>query len=441
MRNNATLTDRGIRALKPGRWATDATARGAPCLQGRKLADGSMSWYLRYSDSERRQVRIPLGVDLSLADARRKANTVKHHAESLRQRYPDLSLRNDLRGLLRAEETELAESARKKAEAEAARFEATFGKLLSAYVEDLQRRQKIRWREVETSLERNIRTPWPSLIEKPAADITLQDLLIIIRSIVDSGRLREAAKVRSYLRAAYTAAVQAGQSADATPSLAALHLTTNPARDLATIAGANQIRERALSISELQAYWARISHSPLLQFHLLTGGQRIDQLRRLTVGDRDVDAQTVIFRDPKGRREQARVHAIPLLPQAQDALDAMLGGQLGSFLWTLDAGKHAASYTAARDTLAEVVRAMMDAGETSEPFTLGDLRRTVETRLAGAGVSRDIRAQLQSHGLGGVQQRHYDRHTYLDEKRAALETLKRLLVSEKAQVIPIASFK
>jgi len=28
---------------------------------------------------------------------------------------------------------------------------------------------------------------------------------------------------------------------------------------------------------------------------------------------------------------------------------------------------------------------------------------------------------LQSHGLGGVQSRHYDRHTYMDEKREALQ--------------------
>jgi hypothetical protein len=32
------------------------------------------------------------------------------------------------------------------------------------------------------------------------------------------------------------------------------------------------------------------------------------------------------------------------------------------------------------------------------------------------GVSRDIRAQLLSHGISGVQAQHYDRHDYLKEK-------------------------
>ncbi|WPL23259.1 site-specific integrase [Thiorhodovibrio frisius] len=52
----------------------------------------------------------------------------------------------------------------------------------------------------------------------------------------------------------------------------------------------------------------------------------------------------------------------------------------------------------------------------------GDVRRTVETMLASMGISRETRAQLLSHGLGGVQSVHYDRHTYMEEKRAALLT-------------------
>jgi integrase len=55
-----------------------------------------------------------------------------------------------------------------------------------------------------------------------------------------------------------------------------------------------------------------------------------------------------------------------------------------------------------------------------KPFTARDLRRTCETRLAELGVSKDIRAQLLSHGISGVQAKHYDRWAYLPEKREAL---------------------
>ena len=53
-----------------------------------------------------------------------------------------------------------------------------------------------------------------------------------------------------------------------------------------------------------------------------------------------------------------------------------------------------------------------------------------ETALAAAGVSRDIRGQLQSHGLAGVQAKHYDDHDYLPEKRRALETLLKVLETQ-----------
>ncbi len=68
----------------------------------------------------------------------------------------------------------------------------------------------------------------------------------------------------------------------------------------------------------------------------------------------------------------------------------------------------------------EISAAMVKAKE-GRPFELRDIRRTCETMMAGLGVSRDVRAQLQSHGLSGVQQRHYDKHEYMAEKRAALE--------------------
>jgi hypothetical protein len=41
--------------------------------------------------------------------------------------------------------------------------------------------------------------------------------------------------------------------------------------------------------------------------------------------------------------------------------------------------------------------------------------------LAKLGTGPNIRGEVQSHGLGGVQKRHYDQHDYLEEKRAALQ--------------------
>lgn len=56
------------------------------------------------------------------------------------------------------------------------------------------------------------------------------------------------------------------------------------------------------------------------------------------------------------------------------------------------------------------------------------------------GISRDIRGQLQSHGLTGLQARHYDGHEYVAEKRHALEVLCACLES-RARVAAAARLK
>ena len=277
----------------------------------------------------------------------------------------------------------------------------------------------------------------------PAEEIELDDLLQILSRLAEEGKLREANKVRSYLQSAYTAAIRARQSAQASPALRALKITRNPARELATIDGGSNARDRALSLAELRAYWKRIEKRPgaggaALRFHLLTGGQRIEQLAKLTTDDFDPDALTVTIRDSKGRRRVPRKHVVPLIPAAEAALLSMAPERLGDFLVTLTLGASGVGNRYLREELLKVIQEMTEAGELEKgEFTLSDLRRTVETRLSAAGVSTEIRAHLQSHGLGGVQARHYDRHDYLEEKRGALETLFRLMADKPGKVVAI----
>lgn len=156
----------------------------------------------------------------------------------------------------------------------------------------------------------------------------------------------------------------------------ALRITVNPARDLVTIEGATQARERALSLAELRAYWKRIRalsdpSGALLRFHLLTGGQRVEQLGRLTIADFDTDRNTVRLRDGKGRRKVARIHDVPLIPSATDAMKAMRtplldddsteakrtknAEPLGPFLFTVTFGESGAVYATVQHRVRTVV--------------------------------------------------------------------------------------
>lgn len=428
-----TLTARAVAALKVGAWAADPSARGAGRLQVRRLANGALAWYYRYTAPTGMRDRLPLGTGLSLADAR-------HLAADLSRRYQ--SGDRDLRAILDAEDRERQrqrQAAAREAADDEAKAAATLGALLGAYVAQLRRDGKDSARAVETAVERHVKDPWPALWATPAANVTAGDLLAVVARVVDAGKLREAAKLRSYLHAAYGAAIRAQQSAQGLQALRELNITTNPSRDLVTIEGASRSRDRALSVAKLRAYWQRIQgpEHAALRFHLLTGCQRVRQLGRLTIEDLDHDAQTVRILDRKGRRKQPRIHDVPMIPAAVAALETM-GHDLGSWLFTLTHGETPATYESVRDHVTAVQAEMETAGELEKgAFTVGDLRRTVETRLAALGVTREDRSQLQSHGLGGVQGRHYDKHEYLAEKRAALQALHALITGKPAKVSPI----
>lgn len=428
------LTARGLAALGVGEWANDAATHGAGVLQARKLASGAISFYYRYTGPNRKQDRLSLGSTLTLAEARAEATV-------LARRYQ--AGERDLRGALLADEAAAArEVALAQAEA-SARSSATLGALMLAYTQSLEDAGKVSAAATRASIKRHIEEPWPALWARPASELELDDLLPILSRMVRHKKMREGGKIRSYLRAAYAAAIAAKQDAAAPDALRALNLSRNPARDLATL-DSGQPRDRVLSVAELRAYWRRIEAVPgrpgaLLRFHLLTGGQRIAQLIRLQWSDHDHDADTktgsIRLLDIKGRRRLPRVHLVPLLPRMATDLETLRGDGQGPHLFSLTAGKVAATYDEFRGIMDPVVASMVAAEELAATFTPGDLRRTVETRLAALGLSEEVRGHLQSHGLSGVQKRHYNFFEYDAEKRAAVEALLELLTGSGATVL------
>lgn len=425
MSNSTTKLDaRSARTLAKGKWASRSISgsRGAGVLQARGLANGAVTFYFRITTYGRRE-RIPLGT-IPYRDAVLRAT-------ELSQRYQSGS--RNLYSELKAEQA--AEAARQQIEKQKDNF--TLGALLTAYVAQLQRDGKSSAKDVENKIQRHIATAWPAIWNKQAANITSDDLMNIVGKLTDAGKLSTARMIRSYLKTAFNCAISSRYDPSAIPELRGFPVENNPAANLTTVKNSRHAKDRALSLAELRAYWKRINQLPdiersLLVFHLLTGGQRIEQLNRATRADYDKDTQTLRLFDPKGRRNEPRVHLVPLIPSALQAMKAMQGNH---FVFTTTAGKSGASNSTVRKHLVKVIDLMEQAGELEQGrFTLGDLRRTVETRLSAAGISQLVRGHLQSHGLGGVQNRHYDKHDYLKEKRAALEKLY-LLATDKTATI------
>jgi hypothetical protein len=127
-----------------------------------------------------------------------------------------------------------------------------------------------------------------------------------------------------------------------------------------------------------------------------------------------------VLYDGKGRPGRPpRPHVVPLTKAAAKALAGCK--PKGEYALSTDGGE---THIAATTLSAWAVEAARDI---IEEFQAKRIRSGVETLLAAARVSQEIRGRLQSHGIAGVQARHYDGHDYLEEKRAALEALQKAL--------------
>lgn len=278
-------------------------------------------------------------------------------------------------------------------------------------------------------------TPHRAIAAQPAQDTTAHQIAAIVRKVAEQGKERTAGILRSYLSAAFNAARKAPFDAKLPADLIAFGVESNPVEPVSTIAV--QRGGHTLTADELKAYLAALSQDELpdlaLQLALFAGGQRMAQLLRAKVCDYTTDTETLRLFDGKGKRSTPREHLLPLAPKGkavaivnklivrakkQEDANAKIEGREPRYgaLWLFSShGKQQLVETTPGKRVSTISKAMKD-----EPFDLRDVRRTCETMLAEMGISKDIRAQLLSHGLSGVQSAHYDRHSYTNEKRAAL---------------------
>lgn len=323
----------------------------------------------------------------------------------------------------------------------------TFGDLLEGYIDLLNQQGKGSARSVETALHKNVKTALPKLWKKPAKDITLDDCMLIIGKLKDKGLLRQADKVRSYIRTAFSEAINARGDVNMPASMRRLNIVYNPARDLRKVKGASKAKDRALSLAEFRAYWKRIKKLPepkksIAMIHVLTGGQRQQQLARATMADIDRDSATLTLWDGKGRRSEPRRHVVPLLPDVIEAIERIGGG--GEYAVSCNGGQAPISIDYINSITKAICTAMQEAGELEgAPFTAGAIRATIETRLIAKPyrVSSDVLGYLLSHGMGGVQQRHYQHHHFDEEKREALEMLQRMVEGKSEPVAEVIEMR
>lgn len=395
-------------------------------LQARKLANGVVQLYWRYSYAGKSS-REPIGVYDPSAPPKKLQPTARGYSiaaalEKCRALADVHVGRADTGGLQEAKAETRKAFLAQKAE-ESAKSTRTLQKLLDTYVDHLKTQGRRSHADAHRLFQIHVAQAWPALAEAPAVDLTPDQVLDMLRRLIENGKGRTANKLRSYLRAAYQCALDVRTLAAIPVAFKTFGVTFNPAAQTRRSAQFDRADKRPLAIPELRAYWQLIANRPgteaiALRLHLLTGGQRIEQLIRLRWAD--VASDTLTLFDGKGRPAQgARPHHVPLLALATSDLSRL--NREGEYVLSTTKGKKPISARTLTGWAHDIV------GTTIEGFQLKRIRSGVETLLAREGIHREIRGHLQSHGVTGVQARHYDGHDYMTEKQNALVILLREL--------------
>ncbi len=418
-------TDRQILALRPTKTIYEKKITGSRGLSIRVLPSSTKQFEFRYTSRQGARRRLALGIypDLSLAEARLKAAGVR---------------------------VAVADGHDPVAERQAARAKALKIETLDSLAEDY-------WAAAEVGLHGGRRKPkravtignersvWRNHITsvfgaRDFSGIKRAEIKEFMRSLVVDKKLSPAsvASIGGVLHAVLGFAVMEER------------LEANPAAGLARPLALTS-RERMFDDAQLKVLWtaagdASLPRSPgektagvharlepamglAIQLLMLTLTRRNEVAGALKA---EFDLEAGLWTIPSARAKAAHRHVVPLSPESLEVLEAAFALDPRSpFVFPSDRveDQHLDPHAITRAFARTCARRKI---ETGSPH---DVRRSGATTLTGRyGVTRFIIGLVLGHtpNEGAAVTGVYDRHTYIPEKRAALETWARHLTGAPA---------
>ncbi len=379
----AKLTDAFVKNIAPptsGR--LDVVDETTPGLVLRVTVSGVKSWSIRYRPKGGAQLREGYGTypQTSLGDARARAKAISAAAAIGRD--------------LVAEEAAAA-AARAEEEARAKTLADVVADYIKAHV------AKTRKADVTEKLFANHIVP--KLGKKTVGELRRADVVELLDSLQAKGWGAQVNRVHAALKACLNWAVER-ELLDANPAAVVKKRVREAPRD------------RVLMDDEMKALWWAADgltdpSRGMIKLLILTGARR-DEIRCMTWGE--LDLEKGVWTLPKARNKGNRDHVVPLSKEAKAILEAL--PKLGEFVFTTDGKKPYAGQVRLKIILDKAVGA-----ENWEPWVFHDIRRSVTTGMAALGVREEVRERALNHAVGGIGNKVYDRHAYLDEKRDALQ--------------------
>jgi integrase len=206
-------------------------------------------------------------------------------------------------------------------------------------------------------------------------------------------------------------------------------------------------RDRILSDDELRLVWNAAEGDgwpfrELIKMLILTG-QRLSEVGGMRW--EEIDLEGKLWTLPAERVKNGERHEVPLSDAAAEILTALprIKTTMG-FVFTTRRDAAVSGFSRAKDRLDAAAKAA--ARKDIEHWTFHDLRRTMASGMARIGIQLPVIEKVLNHSSGsfrgvvGV----YQRHTFADEKRAALDAWASFVHStvsnqQPANVVSLAS--
>ena len=375
------LTDTGIAKITPpasGRLdIADSVTTG---LVLRVTSSGVKTWCFVYRfGNQQRRMTLGRYPDIDLVKARKM----------VRQGKEDIALGNDPYTM--REEKIIAQM-------NIAEAGITISDIYKDFLELYVKENHKRVRETEGWFDNHI---IPALGDKPAKEVSRKDVIRLIDELKASKRPSAANHVLSHLRKMYSWAVERDI------------VEFNPCTNISKPVPIKE-RERVFTRDELQSFWEACNavgfpYGPLCQILLLTG-QRCNEIA--TIKKSYISYDEKIIRLPAENVKAGRTQDIPLSDLALSILKAMPEFK-GPYIFTTCHGKKpVAGFARMKHKFKKHFKA--------ELWRYHDLRRCAATGMAELSIPLHTISRVLGHAEGGVT-KIYARHSYLPEKRRALD--------------------
>ncbi len=279
------------------------------------------------------------------------------------------------------------------------REERTFGELVTEWFNKVAKPNNRSWRMQERRLEIHVLPHWKARQLGSIKRADVRDLIETIEGDVNPNRVLTL--VRTLFRYALSR-----DWIEASPAEGIAKPKTEHSRD--RVLDMDEVK-RAYVASDLLGY----PFTGFVRLLFLTG-QRRTEVASMRWQDIDLDGATWTI--PTEASKSGRAHVVPLSAAAMELLEAT--PRLGDHVWTSDGESHVTGYSKAKSRLDAYIAAK---GDALAPWVLHDIRRTVATHMVRLGVTETTVGRVLNHAVQGVTGKVYALHSYVPEKRSALD--------------------